>query len=168
MNATMGIISILLTVVIFGPFFLAATMGKSGTRAMKRQFRQTVKNLDLKLVPSEQWASFLIGIDSQKNMLLYISALGQGQVVQRLALTGLQECRIVAEERTYRTKNNREAVLERLELELSFGQKQAPVRLLFYQKSDAYNESQERERAERWKRQILTVATPRNPIRAAA
>lgn len=168
MSITMGIISLLLTVVIFGPFFLAATMGKSGTRAMKRQFRQTVKDLDLKLAPSEQWANFLIGIDSQKNVLLYINASGQGQTVQRLALQGLQDCRVVAQERTYRTKNLREEVLERMELELRFGQKKEPVRLLFYQKSDAYGEHLERQRAERWRDRVLSVAAPRTPIRAAA
>lgn len=164
----MGIISLLLTVVIFGPFFWAATMGKSGTRAMKRQFRQTVKELDLNLAPSEQWSNFLIGIDSQKNVLLHISATGQGQTVQRIDLPGLQDCRVVAQERTYRTKNQREEQLERLELELRFGHKKEPVRLLFYQKSDAYGEHLERQRAERWKDRILSIAAPRTPIRAAA
>lgn len=168
MDTALGFISLLLIVIIFGPFFLAATMGKSGTRAMKRQFRQTVKNLDLKLVPREQWANFFIGIDNQKNVLLYISALGQAQTVQRLALAGLQGARILAEERTYRKKNQREEVLERLELELNFGQKREPVRLLFYQKSDAYSENLERQRAERWKSHILSAAAPRNPLRAAA
>lgn len=164
----MGILSLLLTVVIFGPFFLAATMGKSGTRAMKRQFRQTVKSLDLKLDLREQWAHFLIGIDSQKSVLLYISASGESQSVERLALQGLQDCRVVAEQRAYRTKSQREELLERVELELRFGQGKDPVRLLFYQKSDAYGEHLERQRAERWKNYILNSAAPRKPVRAAA
>lgn len=164
----MGLISLLLIVITFGPFFMAATMGKSGTRAMKRQFRQTVKDLDLKLVPSEQWANFLIGIDGQKNVLLYISATGQGQTVQRLALTGLQDCRVVTQERAYRNKNRSEEMLERVELELRFGHKKEPVLLLFYQKSDAYGEHLERQRAERWKDHILSIAAPRTPVRAAA
>ena len=164
----MGVISLILILVVFGPFFMAATMGKSGNRAMKRDFRKTIKDLKLHLHPREQWANFLIGIDNRKAMLLYISAEGGVQNVQRLSLQGLQDCQINVQERVYRTRSKQEQVLERLELELRFGQNRGPVRLLFYQKSDAYSENQERQRAERWRGHILRVAAPKTPIRAAA
>ena len=164
----MGVISLILILVVFGPFFMAATMGKSGNRAMKRDFRKTIKDLKLHFSPREQWANFLIGIDSRQGILLYISAEGGVQNVQRISLQGLQDCEIGVQERPYRTRSNREQILERLELELRFGQKREPVRLLFYQKSDAYSENQEKQRAERWRGNILQVAAPKTPIRAAA
>lgn len=164
----MGVISLLLILVTFGPFFMAATMGKSDQRTLKRNFRKTVKDLGLHLSPKEQWAHFFIGIDSREGVLLYINGLGQKQTVHRLALQGLQDCQIHTEQRAYRTKNRMEAMLEQVELELRFGPKRAPVRLLFYQKSDAYGEHLELQRAERWREHILRNARRNKPIREAA
>lgn len=164
----MGIISLLLILVTFGPFFLAATMGKSGQRDLKRNFRKTVKELGLHLSPKEQWAHFFIGIDSREGVLLYMNGLGGKQTVHRLELHGLQDCLIHTEEHTYRTKNRKEAMLEQVELELRFGPKRGTVRLLFYLKGDAYGEHLEMQRAERWRDHILRIAGRNKAVQEAA
>lgn len=165
----MGVISLILVAAVFGPFFLAAFAGRSGSKKLSRALRQPATELGLNLSQQEQWANIFIGIDPDKRTLLYTAMTEQGTVeVKRLSLSGLINCDIHRESKSYRHNDHKEEVLERLELHLGFGPKRQATTLLFYQKSDRYSEDLEQQRAERWKSHILACALPHRPRQAAA
>ena len=169
MSISMGVISLILVLAVFGPFFLAATFGNSEKRKWKQNINQTVRKLDLKLSHKEHWSDLFIGIDRERGSLLHMQRGTDGRIIiQQLALSGLQRCEIRREERNQRVQERTEQILQRLELELGFGGKRSPARLLFYQKSDLYAENYEQRRIERWRDLILKYAVPQRPLKTAA
>lgn len=151
MNTSIILISLLLVLVVFVPFFILNSSGKSGIKLISKKVKEIAKEERLKFDLKEGWACSFIAIDRTQKILVF-SKLVDGEVLlEKIALDQVEKSAIQKKVRLEKTNTGNANVLQRLDLSITFlGSQKEIISLNFYDAEDTYTEDYEMQRAEKW------------------
>ena len=151
MNTSMLLISVLLVLCTVIPFVILNKSGKGDLKIMSKEIKNLVIESKLKFDLKESWGNSFIGLDSNNKKLIFSKVFDGVVALANIDLNEVSNVKI--EKKTYelKSKNKRETVLEKLDLEISFLDHEKPAKILnFYDINSIYMEDYELVRAEKW------------------
>ncbi|WP_228238310.1 hypothetical protein [Allomuricauda sp. M10] len=167
MDYGMGLISALLTLVIFLPFFYAALLGKKQTKKIREQFENEIVRGGYRLDYKDFWGNTLIGLDKTKSKLIYLRLNKNELIRKEISMKTIKGCTVSTQEVNQRINGELITYRKSVDLELMLhGQKE--IQLNFFDCNGYCKEDYDIKRAEKWKELILGYTVPSRPFRAAA
>ncbi len=152
MELELVIISLVLVVSVFVPFFILDFSGKSGIAQMKKLFNLELAKNNLKLTEQENWGNTFIGLDREQKKMLFMKFSELDPSIQLIDLSKIQACEIDCKIASVKTKVKKERILQKLDLKISpIDTRNPEVILNFYDWEGIYGEDFEMARAEKWK-----------------
>ncbi len=150
MDISMIIVSLVLVGSVFIPFYVFNATGQSERKKIGAKIKQVIVQHNLKVSESENWGNTYIGSDAEQRKVLFLKITPLESIEQLVDLNTLKTCQIVEKRKSVKTKEKKELLLEKLDLELL---KKNGDRLLlnFYDASEDRMEDFELKRAEKWK-----------------
>ena len=144
------IVSLILVGSVFVPYYFFILAGKSVTNTIKAKYKAAIAKNNLKVNQSETWANNYIAIDSDQKKLFFLKFNETETLEQLVDLNKIKETKIVVNKKSIKTKNGKEDVLEKLDLEILLinGER---IFLNFYDSNQIYSQDFELKRAEKWK-----------------
>ena len=170
MDYSMGIVSSILVLVIFFPFFYAGFLGSNNIKKRKKLFDHEVAKGGYQLANQDFWGNTFVGLDPQKAKLIYMRVTDAGLVKKEIPLKSIKNCNVVQETIRQRKDGQVKNHLMKVDLELTFKNSYQPITFLNFFDSAGYcMEEGELDRAEKWKSLILSHRTDFfRPLRSAA
>ncbi|WP_157941180.1 MULTISPECIES: hypothetical protein [Arenibacter] len=161
MNLSMWIVSGLLVLCTVLPFVILNKSGKGDLKIMSKEVKNLVTESKLKFNLKESWGNSFIGLDANNKMLVFSKVFDGVVALDNIDLNDVLNAKIVKKTHVVKSKNKKETVLEKLDLEISFLDEQKAHKILnFYDLDSIYMEDYELRRAEKWNAAINgTVAT---------
>lgn len=154
MHISIVLVSAILVISVFAPFFLFNAVGKGEMKKIKAQSKAAVTKHNLKVTQEETWGSTYIGIDAVQKKLLFLK-VAEAEVYERIFdLNNIKGCRILEQRKVFKPKEHRDSILEKLDLEVTINSTES-VALNFYDAEQKYKENFEHLRAEKWKAIVL-------------
>ncbi|HLT51059.1 MAG TPA: hypothetical protein VKZ93_03825 [Arenibacter sp.] len=151
MNTPVILISILLVLAVFVPFFILNSSGKGASKLISKQVKQIVKGDRLKFDLKEGWGSSFIAIDRAQKTLLFAEVVNDEVVVEKIALDQVAKSAIQKKLKLEKTNMGNANVLQKLDLVITFSTGHNETLLLnFYNADNSYTEDYEMQRAEKW------------------
>lgn len=154
MKISMSVIIIFTTLFCILPFAWFMLLGKYNTKKIENKFKDAIKRVNLNFNIKEQWNNKLIGIDTSKNMLIFMKLIDQEVSVIQIDLNQIKSCHINKQTKEVKKEKKTETELQSLDLELSFLLKSEITTLNLYDINDQLSEYFEMNRAEKWQRLI--------------
>lgn len=151
MNTSTILISILLILAIFVPFFILNSSGKGGLKAISKKIKEIAKEGHLKFDLKERWADSIIAIDRTKKILVFAKMVNDEAVVEKIDLEQVSKSAIQRKLLPEKSNTGNSNVLQRLDLEITFLGNEKKAKLLnFYDIDSSFTEDYEMQRAEKW------------------
>lgn len=148
MKISIIIVSTLLVLGVFIPFFLFIYNGTKNSSNIKKQFVSHIKNNDLGYLHQEIWHHYFIGLCNDKKRLTYMNGYAQNFVSIHVLLSEVKSCNII---KNIKRDKNKTLHLEGLSLEFVFkSEEKQPVMIAFFNSDDDFIEDYELARIEKW------------------
>ncbi len=154
MKISMSVMIIFTTLFCILPFAWFMLLGKYNTKKIENKFKDAIKRVNLNFNIKEQWNNKLIGIDTSKNILIYMKLIDQEVSVIQIDLNQIKSGHINKQTKEVKKEKKTETELQSLDLELSFLLKSEITTLNLYDINDQLSEYFEMNRAEKWQRLI--------------
>jgi hypothetical protein len=156
MDYSMGLVSAILAICIFFPFFYAGLLGSRKKNQLKKRVQKVLDDKGVVLTLKEYWGNSFIGINADKGILFFIKFTNKGLVIKEIGISDLHSCEVVKHTVKQKDKSRPGFILLRLELVLVFKGNGGPeVHLTFFDREEDDTEHYEEERAERWKSKLM-------------
>lgn len=146
MKISIIIVSTLLVLSVFIPFFLFILNGTKHSSNIKKQFESIIKNNGLSYLHQEIWHSYFIGLCVEKKTITYIHGNTQHLMPVVILLSDVKSCNII---KTLKKDKNKIMRLESLSLEFKFD-KQENLLIGFFNSDEDLIEDYELDRIEKW------------------
>lgn len=161
MNTSMWLVSGLLVLCTVLPFVILNKSGKGDLKIMSKEVKKLMIESKLKFNLKESWGNSFIGLDADNKRLVFSKVFDGVVALENIDLNDVLNAKIVKKTRMVKSKDKKETVLEKLDLEISFlDEQKAPKTLNFYDLESIYIEDYELRRSEKWNAAINgTVAT---------
>lgn len=151
MNTSVILISLLLVLAVFVPFFILNSSGKGGIKLISKKVKEIAKADRLKFDLKEGWACSFIAIDRTQKILVFSKVVNGEVLLEKIALDQVEKSTIQKKVRLEKTNTGNANVLQRLDLDITFlGHQKDAISLNFYDAEDTYTEDYEMQRAEKW------------------
>jgi hypothetical protein len=158
MNISMLLVSALLVLCTIIPFVILNKSGKGDLKIMNKEVKNVMIESKLKFDVKESWGNSFIGLDSNNNKLVFSKVFDGVVALENIDLNTVSNVKIIKKTHDVRSKNKKEAVLEKLDMEISFSDHENPVKILnFYDINSIYMEDYELVRVEKWNAAINGV-----------
>ncbi len=158
MNISMLLVSALLVLCTIIPFVVLNKSGKGDLKIMSKEIKNLMVQSKLKLDLKESWGNTFIGLDSENKKLVFSKVFDGIVALENIDLNTVSNVKIVKKTHVVKSKNKKELVLEKLDLEISFLDTELAAKTLnFYDINSIYMEDYELVRAEKWNAAIHTV-----------
>ncbi|TVZ59897.1 hypothetical protein NA63_2439 [Flavobacteriaceae bacterium MAR_2010_105] len=155
MKIPMIVMIIIITLLCVLPYLWFIQIGKNNTKKKQKLFTDATKAENVSVNTKEQWNNNFIGIDTSKNILVFIKIVDQETIFYKIDIRQIKSCEINIKTRDYKTEKKVETKLQSLSLELAIASQIEPVILNFYDINEEFQEDFEMKRAEKWKTLIL-------------
>ena len=154
MDTSFAIVCLIVTGGVFIPFILFSYAGKSGRKKVDSQIKLLETKFDLNISESEKWGNSYIGLDKDQRKLLYLDFAASDKPDQPIDINTIKGCQILEKRKIVNTHGKKEALLERLDLEVR--QKDGNTLVLtFYDIDENRKEDHERTRIEKWRALLI-------------
>lgn len=151
MNISMLLVSALLVLGTIIPFVVLNKSGKGDLKIMSREVKDLMLRSKLKFDLKERWGNTFIGLDSASRKLVFSKVFDGIVVLENIDLNTVSSVKIIKKTHQVKSKNKRELVLEKLDLEIGFSEAGIAAKTLnFYDINCIYMEDYELARAEKW------------------
>ena len=151
MSTPVILISILLIMAVFVPFFILNNSGKGEAKLISKKIKEIVKEDRLKFDVKESWGNTFIAIDRAKKIIVFSKTVKDEVTAEKIALDQVEKSTIQKRLKLEKTHTGNANVLQNLDLEIVFSGHQKEVVLLnFYDAENTYAEDYEMQRAEKW------------------
>ncbi|MCK0190944.1 hypothetical protein [Arenibacter sp. F20364] len=151
MNVSMLLVSALLVLCTIIPFVILNKSGKGDLKLMSKEIKNIMVQSKLKFDLKESWGNSFIGLDSNNKKLIFSKVFDGVVALENIDLNEVSNIKIVKKTYELRSKNKKETVLEKLDLEIGFLDHDKPIKALnFYDINSIYMEDYELVRAEKW------------------
>ena len=158
MNVSMLLVSALLVLCTIIPFVILNKSGKGDLKLMSKEIKNIMVQTKLKFDLKESWGNSFIGLDSNNKKLIFSKVFDGVVALENIDLNEVSNVKIVKKTYELRSKNKKETVLEKLDLEIGFLDHDKPTKTLnFYDINSIYMEDYELVRAEKWNTAITGV-----------
>ncbi len=158
MNISMPLLSVLLVLATITPFLILNYSGKGEAKILMKKAEGLTKEMNLKFSLKEKWANSFIGLDTERNTLVFLKIFDGVVATEIIDLAAVEKSEIVKKDKVVRNANGKEVVLEKLDLKISFLDTDKPDKLFnFYDLEDVYLEDYELRRAEKWNTAIANA-----------
>tara|TARA_R100000935_G_scaffold49630_1_gene75041 strand:- start:15070 stop:15660 length:591 start_codon:yes stop_codon:yes gene_type:complete len=158
MNVSMLLVSALLVLCTIIPFVILNKSGKGDLKLMSKEIKNLMVQTKLKFDLKESWGNSFIGLDSNNKKLIFSKVFDGVVALENIDLNEVSNVKIVKKTYELRSKNKKETVLEKLDLEIGFLDHDKPTKALnFYDINSIYMEDYELVRAEKWNTAITGV-----------
>ncbi|GGD58008.1 hypothetical protein [Muriicola marianensis] len=155
MDYAMGLVSAILTTLVFLPFFYIAYLGKQQSKKKYKIFQKEARRLGFYLDEHEHWGNTLIGLDRTRSKLIYMRILPGELFKVEIPLESIEKCNVLIERNRRKTNGNVSFDLVRVDLELIHTKPAEKSTLLnLYDRDGQVSQDFEVERAEKWKKLI--------------
>lgn len=154
MKIPMLVMIIITTVLCLLPFVWFMLIGKNNTRKKEKLFKDALKAENVSLSNKEQWNNSFIGLDTSKNILVFIKMVDQAPTIHKIDISQIKNCDINRKTRDFKKDKKMESELQSLSLEITTHSDSEPITLLFYDINDQLQEDFEMKRAETWRELI--------------
>ncbi|MRH99684.1 hypothetical protein GH721_03975 [Kriegella sp. EG-1] len=156
MDTNLTVVNVLIVASVFAPLFILINIGNKNKRKISKQFKSLAHKYMLNITNQEYWGNALIGIDVNKQKLLFLRLENDSFTEYQIDLTKVVVCKINATYKSKKTKQKKENILEKVDLQLYFpGHTSNLISLNFYDHNRLFNENLEVMRAEKWKGLIM-------------
>jgi len=147
----MLLVSVLLVLCTIVPFVILNKSGKGDLKIMSKEVKNLMIESNLKFDLKEKWGNSFIGLDSNNRKLVFSKVFDGVVALENIDLNEVSNVKIVKKTYELKSKNKKETVLEKLDLEISFLDHEKPAKTLnFYDINSIYMEDYELVRAEKW------------------
>ncbi|MEQ8218906.1 MAG: hypothetical protein RH981_11765 [Arenibacter sp.] len=151
MNISMLLVSALLVLCTIIPFVILNKSGKGDLKIMSKEIKNIMIESKLKFDLKESWGNSFIALDSNNKKLVFSKVFDGVVALENIDLNEVATAKIVKKTHVVKSKNKKETVLEKLDLEISFLDHEHPNKTLnFYDINSIYMEDYELVRAEKW------------------
>ncbi|RAJ11611.1 hypothetical protein [Arenibacter echinorum] len=151
MNISMLLVSALLVLCTIIPFVILNKSGKGDLKIMSKEIKNIMIESKLKFDLKESWGNSFIALDSNNKKLVFSKVFDGVVALENIDLNDVSKTKIIKKTYEIRSKNKKETVLEKLDLEISFLDHEKPTMTLnFYDINSIYMEDYELVRAEKW------------------
>ena len=158
MNISMLLVSVLLVLCTIIPFVILNKSGKGDLKIMSKEVKNLMIESKLKFDLKESWGNSFIALDSYNKKLIFSKVFDGVVALENIDLNEVSNVKIVKKTYQLKSKNKKETVLEKLDLEISFLDHEKPAKTLnFYDINSIYMEDYELVRAEKWNTAINGV-----------
>lgn len=161
MKTSVIIISVLLVLSVFVPFFLFIYNGSKQTIKIKKQVKTLLKNSYLNYGQQEIWRKNFMGINSNDQILTYINFKTAQPSITNINFNELENCKIV---NTHTSGKGKNRSLKQLGLELTLKPGKNKTTICFFDKDEDVTEDYEMQRIEKWHTLIKQAITPANSL----
>jgi len=161
MKIPLIIISIVLTLSVFIPFYLFIYYGIKNMNNIKSKINSILKNNAITYNFKEIWRNNFIGISADKKVLTYIQVNNGIPIIMNIAMAEIKHCNIIKNLNKDKDKIVR---LKKLDLEIFHkSSNKANSVITFYNEIDNSTEDYEIERIEKWN-ELIKNAIPEQTI----
>lgn len=168
MKISMMVMMIFTTLFCLVPYIWFIFIGQKNIKKKKKQFTNTIKDLNLSFTVKEQWNNNFIGYDESHNMLIFIKLNNQEFNILKIQLKLLKSCQINVTTQTIVNNHKSVSKLQSLDLELTMQSNDVPLILNFYDSQEEFSEDLELRRAQKWESLIKqNTLKPMVPPKAA-
>jgi hypothetical protein len=151
MNISMLLVSALLVLCTIIPFVILNKSGKGDLKIMNKEVKNVMLGSKLKFDVKESWGNSFIGLDATNKKLVFSKVFEGVVALENIDLSKVSNVKILKKTHVVKSKNKKETVLEKLDLEIGFLNHEKPVKILnFYDINSIYMEDYELVRAEKW------------------
>ena len=169
MDFSMGLVSAILTSVVFLPFFLIAYQGKHDTRKKYKIFHREALRLGLHLDEKEHWGNTFIGLDHSHSKLVYMRADPEELTTIEVTLDSVKNCEILMQQSRRKVGGKIELDLVKVDLLLFLSDlEERKIPLTFFDRDGQVSQDHEMERAERWKKKIQARCSEFKQLQSAS
>ncbi|MEZ4801741.1 MAG: hypothetical protein R2797_03140 [Gelidibacter sp.] len=165
MKLSETVTTVLITLLGIMPFIWFTYIGKKSSIKSKKTIKDLIKGENLKFAEKEFWNHNFIGIDKEKQVLLFVKIKSPENEIVRVDLNNVKSCVIHKNTRDIKREKKLESELQQMNLELQFYSKPS-VTLNLYDIEDRLSEDFEMKRAEKWK-QLITDNIQKSSVVAA-
>lgn len=168
MKISMMVMMIFTTLFCLVPYIWFIFIGQKNIKKKKKQFTNTINDLNLSFTVKEQWNNNFIGYDESHNMLIFIKLNNQEFNILKIQLKLLKSCQINVTTQTIVNNHKSVSKLQSLDLELTMQSNDVPLILNFYDSQEEFSEDLELRRAQKWESFIKqNTLKPMVPPKAA-
>ena len=154
MDNSFIIVCLVLVGMVFIPFFLFNSAGKSETKKNSLLIAKTIADKGLKITHSELWGHHYIGMDVEQHKILFLKISKSDGSEVLLDLKYVEDLQIAEKRKMVRVDSKKELVLQKLDLEVSM--KNGEKRMFnFYDSAQFEREDYELHRIQKWKAMIF-------------
>ena len=147
----MWLVSGLLVLCTVLPFIILNKSGKGDLKIMNKEVAKLINEGKLKFSLKENWGNSFIGLDANNRTLVFSKVFDGVVALDNIDLNEVLNVKIVKKTHEVRSKNKKETVLEKMDLEIRFLDEQKPHKTFnFYDIDSIYVEDYELRRAEKW------------------
>ncbi len=150
MDTSFIAVCLILVGIVSIPFFLFNAAGQSERKKIKAKIKQVIVKNGLNISESENWGLRYLGIDTVQRKVLFLKSMQSEDIIQLLDLNTIKACQIAEKRKAIRTKDRKELMLEKLDLEILL-KNGDNLFLSFYDMNDDQMEDLELPRIEKWK-----------------
>lgn len=154
MKIDLIIISVILVLLVFLPFYLFPLIQNSGNKKIQKIFRKETEKYGLNIVLKERWNVNLIGIDTAQRKLILVQHLDDRFLTEFIDLRGVNQSKVVVTTIPVKKDGKTENVLQRVDLEFSLLYHDEKKLVNLYDYDLCYNQELEIMHAEKWNAHI--------------
>ncbi|HEA22507.1 hypothetical protein LCGC14_1163720 [marine sediment metagenome] len=150
MDTSFVLVCLIVTGGVFIPFILFSYAGQGRTRKVDSQIKLVATQYNLNISKSEKWGNSYLGLDTDQRKLLYLDFGASENPNQLIDIDAIKGCQIVEKRKILKAHENKEALLESLDLEVLQKDGTSLV-LTFYDIDENRKEDFELQRIEKWR-----------------
>lgn len=168
MKTEILIVDLVVTGMVFIPYFLFIFIAKQHYRQIDKMFRTEAENYNLTINVKDRWNQNAIGIDYQKNKLLFVQGRNEEMEVELIDLSVITATRILPVFKKVKKNHKLEDQLESITLEFSLLTSASPIYLQLFDYQFIDSEFYEMQYAEKWNKIISSVIVKASGLKRVA
>lgn len=161
------IVDLALVAAVFLPYFLFIFIGRKEEGTLKTKFSEEAKKHQLCFKEKESWNNNIIGLDTEKSLILLVQKRKDGLATELINLRQIKACEIIEDLRAVKIDKRTENILQRLDLQLKLHNGSVQT-VNLYNCEETYSQDYELKHAEKWNRIINELVVLRPTLNSAA
>lgn len=161
------IISLILVLLVFLPFFLLPLIKNSDRKRLEKKSKEESSRYGLNLDLVETWSMNFIAIDSVQKKMLWIQKLENEYITECIDLSTVKATKLVISETDKKISGKTEKVLQRIDLEFRFFNEEVK-NINFFDYDLFVNQDLEVLHAEKWNGLIQKQLSPQKYFKRSA
>ncbi|MDD3875795.1 MAG: hypothetical protein PHT69_04185 [Bacteroidales bacterium] len=151
MNVESIYIGIILLVLCIVPFVIVNYIKGQNKKRILKSLKNIARQHNCQIGQHELFGNFIIGLDENKNAVLFYKMTKNNTVEQHIELEKIQSCKVINTNKTNKSKTGHSQVFEKYELSfIPIDKSKAEITLEFYDEEESLQPSGEVQIMEKW------------------